>query len=293
MTTEYPNPVIAMNDALLQIEKQKRNFNNDLSTIDTAISDVYHDIERDESIDLYNMTFGTMLGIMPVIQNSELSALVGMYMDITTMVQQEFILFSIRDGVVTADQDVINQVNTLINGLHYVGAVPYILSGQTLSAEVLAVYDMVVKAVVGVPSITNIYVKGDKWAQLYKSDLDKLASDLDKTKTTAESKADKIAIATYGEGKGVLPNVYTKYYFGTTSYRIIKLSAITDTTIYNEYIIEVECVQTPSSVVFQNNDGTEATIVWANGVAPNFKAGATYLISIANGFGVYSIFPNS
>lgn len=60
MTTEYPNPVIAMNDALLQIEKQKRNFNNDLSTIDTAISDVYHDIERDESIDLYKGYLYTM-----------------------------------------------------------------------------------------------------------------------------------------------------------------------------------------------------------------------------------------
>lgn len=49
-----------MNDALLQIEKQKRNFNNDLSTIDTAISDVYHDIERDESIDLYKGYLYTM-----------------------------------------------------------------------------------------------------------------------------------------------------------------------------------------------------------------------------------------
>jgi len=49
----YENPVIAMNDALHQIEKQKRNFSNDLSTIDGAISDLYHDIERDNSIDLY------------------------------------------------------------------------------------------------------------------------------------------------------------------------------------------------------------------------------------------------
>lgn len=49
-----------MNEALLQIEKQKRNFSNDLSTIDSAISDVYHDIERDESIDLYKGYLYTM-----------------------------------------------------------------------------------------------------------------------------------------------------------------------------------------------------------------------------------------
>lgn len=42
-----------MSDALLQIEKQKKNFKNDLSTIDRAISDLYHDLEADDSIDLY------------------------------------------------------------------------------------------------------------------------------------------------------------------------------------------------------------------------------------------------
>ena len=56
----YENPVAVVNDALLQIQKQKQNYNNDLSTIDTAISDLYHDIERDESIDLYKGYLYTM-----------------------------------------------------------------------------------------------------------------------------------------------------------------------------------------------------------------------------------------
>lgn len=47
------NPIVTINGALLQIEKQKRNYSNDLSTLDGAISDLYHDIEFDESIDLY------------------------------------------------------------------------------------------------------------------------------------------------------------------------------------------------------------------------------------------------
>lgn len=49
----YENPVVMMNNALRQIEKQKRSYNEDLSVIDGAISDVHHDIERDNSIDLY------------------------------------------------------------------------------------------------------------------------------------------------------------------------------------------------------------------------------------------------
>lgn len=246
-----------------------------------------------ESMDLYGGTSGTMFGIMPLIQNGELSALMAMYMDVATMTQQSFTLFSIADGVVTTDQDAINQVNTLINGLHYVGSVMYVMQGQTLPAEVLAVYDMVVKAVSGIPSITNIYVKGDEWGQLYKKDLDKLVSDLDKTKTTAESKADKIPFATYDSWKGLQPNVYTKYSIEYAGHITIRLAAITDGTICNEYILELKCTSTPSSVVFNNANDTAATIVWANGIAPTFEAGMTYLISIVNGFGVYSMFPNS
>lgn len=246
-----------------------------------------------ESIDLYGMTFGTMFGIMPLIQNGELMALMAMYMDVATMTQQNFTLFSVTNGVVTADQDAINQVNTLINGLYYVGSVQYAMQGQTLSAEVLAVYDMVVKAVSRIPSITDIYIKGDEWGQLYKENLDKLVSDLDKTKTTAESKADKIAIATYNSREGLQPNVYTTYSISSTGSVTINLAAIADTTIYNEYILELKCTRTPSSVAFYNADGTLATIVWADGDVPTFEAGVTYLISIANGLAVYSMFTNS
>lgn len=53
MTEKYENPITTMSDALLQIEKQKKNYKNDLSTIDRAISDLYHDLEADDSIDLY------------------------------------------------------------------------------------------------------------------------------------------------------------------------------------------------------------------------------------------------
>ena len=165
--------------------------------------------------------------------------------------------------------------------------------GVVITEEQFNTLDLFVKAVASVPSIADIYVKGDEWGQLYKKDLDKLARALDKTKTTAESKADKIAISTYSSWKGLQPNVYTTYSISSTGSVTINLAAIADTSIYNEYILELKCTKTPSSVTFNNADGTAATIVWANGIAPTFEAGVTYLISIANGFGVFSSFVNN
>lgn len=57
---QYDNPVQTINDALLQIQRQKKTYSEDLSTIDGAISDLYHDLERDESIDLYKGYLYTM-----------------------------------------------------------------------------------------------------------------------------------------------------------------------------------------------------------------------------------------
>lgn len=116
---------------------------------------------------------------------------------------------------------------------------------------------------------------------------------MDKINTTAESKADKITITTYRTYKGLQPNVYTRYSIGFTGSVTIELAAITDTTVYNEYILELKCTSTPSSVVFNNADGTAATIAWVNGIVPTFEAGFTYLISIANNFGVFAKYINS
>lgn len=236
------------------------------------------------------------LQFAPNADNTKLIGLGGMMMDIATQSQTNYILFLINDdGSVTVNQDQIDALNDVFadNELYYLGPFAYALEGASAPSDFYDVVDTSIQAVAGIPSITNIYIKGDKWGQLYKKDFDKLASDLDKTKTTAESKADKIAIATYSSWSGLQPNVYTTYSISSTSSVTINLAAISDTTIYNEYILELKCTSTPSSVVFNNVDGTTATIVWANGIAPTFEGGMTYLISIANGFGVYSMFPNS
>lgn len=140
------------------------------------------------------------------------------------------------------------------------------------------------------------YIKKDEWQETDKeiyNEINTVSNTLVEVSNTINSKADKIPFATYDSWKGLQPNVYTTYSIDYTSSFTIKLAAIQSGSIYNEYILELKCNATPSSVTFNSADGTAATIVWANGIAPTFEAGMTYLISIANGFGVYSVFPNS
>lgn len=235
------------------------------------------------------------LQFAPNADNTKLIGLGGMMVDTATQSETNYTLFLINDdGSVTVNQDQIDALNDVFadNELYYLGTYMYAMEGAEVPADFYDVVDTSIKAVSDIPSITDIYIKGDKWGQLYKKDLNKLASDLDKTKTTAESKADKITISTYSSWKGLQPNVYTTYSISSTRSITIKLAATADTTIYNEYILELKCTSTPSSVAFNNADGTAATIVWANGVAPTFVEGFTYIISIVNNFGVFSQFIN-
>lgn len=165
-------------------------------------------------------------------------------------------------------------------------------SGFVITEEQFATIDLFVKAVAGIPSKAHVYLKNGNWEELYAKDFEKLASSIGKVEASVNAKADKMPIENYWSS-GVKPNVYTTYTISSTINETINLADIADSSTYNEYIIEIKCTSTPSSVVFNNVDGTAATIVWANGVAPTFEAGMTYLMSIANGFGVYSMFPNS
>ena len=230
--------------------------------------------------------------IMLAIASTDMGTMVGgTYIPIESYANAtEFIIGQVVDGVYTIDDAVVTAINDILASDDWCYLGREVMYGTPMTEEQFATLDKFVISVAGVPSTTDIYVKGDKWKQLYKSDLDKLASDLDKTKTTVEGKSDKITIATYSSWKGLQPNVYTTYSISSTGSVTVNLAAIADTTIYNEYILELKCTNTPSSVAFNNADGTAATIVWANGIAPAFQAGKTYLISIANGFGVYSIF---
>lgn len=243
-----------------------------------------------ESLDLNNMTTGVALGIFPQIVNNEIIALAGMYMNVTTQEMKEWALFTIQDGVVTVDQDAIDECNAYIKDLHYIGAMLYMMQGTSFDAEKLLIYDNVVKAVAGVPSNAHVYLKNNSWEELCAKDFEKLASTIN---NVMNSKANKIPIEDYSRYYLVKPNVYTTRIISYTGSFIFNLADIVDSSTYNEYIIEVNCTSTPSSVVFKDSNNTEVVIKWADDNTPVFEAGYTYIISIVNNFGVFAQFTNS
>ena len=240
-----------------------------------------------ESVDLVNMTTGIVLGIFPQIVNNEIIALAGMYMNVTTSEQKQWAFFIIQDGVVSVDQAAIDECNTYIKDLHYIGAMQYVMQGLSLTTEQLLIYDNVVKAVVGIPSKAHVYLKKDNWEELYAKDLEKLTSNIN-------SKADIISIKELGYDKVLKPNTYYKYQTAQSvgNISITLTLANNDGLKYNEYILELECLTTLNAVSFVGEDGTPLTIKWTNGIAPTFNGGYTYIISIVNGFGVFSQFIN-
>lgn len=245
-----------------------------------------------ESVDLMGGTSGTVLGILPQIVNNEIIALAGMYMNVNTNEQKQWAFFTIQNGIVSVDQAAIDECNAYIKDLHYIGAMNYVMQGLSLTTEQLLIYDNVVKAVAGIPSKAHVYLKKDSWEELYAKDFEKVASNIGKVETAVNAKADKMPIASYISLGRLRPNVYTTYTISFTGIAPIDLADIVDSSTYNEYIIEVKCTATPSKVFFRDSKNTEVVIKWANGIAPTFEAGNTYLISIVNGYGLYTQFLN-
>lgn len=165
-------------------------------------------------------------------------------------------------------------------------------TGFVITEEQFATIDLFVKAIAGIPSKAHVYLKKDNWEELYAKDFEKLAGNIDKVEASVNAKADKMPIASYSSYGGLKPNVYTTYTISSTGSTTIELADITDNPIYNEYIIQIRCASTPSSVVFTGLNNTEIVIKWANGLPPTFEAGYTYLVSIVNGLGLYTQFLN-
>lgn len=174
-----------------------------------------------------------------------------------------------------------------------------------ITEEQFNTLDLFVNAVAGTRTIADVYVKKDEWGPLFvNTEGDELSGRVsvvenelytlsDNVLTLNGKKANNITFANYNSYGKVLPNVYTRHTISSTNSVNIALGLVENNNIYNEYILELKCTSTPSSVGFKYPDNTAVTIVWASGIAPTFEAGMTYLISIAEGLGVYSMFPNS
>lgn len=165
--------------------------------------------------------------------------------------------------------------------------------GNGITENQFATIDLFVKAVAGVPSKAHVYLKNDSWEELYAKDFEKVASNIGKVESSVNAKADKMPVSSYSSYYGLKPNVYTTHTISSAGSWTIKLADVADASTYNEYIIEIKCTSTPSSVVFNDFNNTEVVIKWAVDNTPVFEAGYTYIISIVNNFGVFAQFTNS
>jgi hypothetical protein len=225
---------------------------------------------------------------------------------------QQFVLAEYSQDTMSyiSNDDQVEAFNTVLaNGMDwcYFGCPD---SEFVITEEQFDTIDLFLKAVAGAPSKAHIYLKKDKWEELYIKDLNRISNRIDAVGSNLNSlsesiyseinflnnkinkKPDKTPIVTSYSYSVLQPNEYTKRSISTTGQVAVELATSADTTIYNEYILELKCTSTPSSVIFRYADGSGKTIVWANDEAPTFEAGMTYLISIANGLAVYAMFPN-
>lgn len=253
----------------------------EIEQINTGIYIVPRDFSQENSNIAMIMLRAGMIGAM-VIMGGDFSNM------------QDFLFIEPNeDGTFTIHDDQVEAFNSILdNGMDWCYfALPE--STEPIPEEVFDIWDLFITAVAGIPSKAHVYLKKDNWKELYAKDFEKLANNISKVEASVNSKADKMSMATISIFDVVEPNTYTAFEItGAYLSYTIKLAPIKDTTTCNEYVLELKCTGTPKEgVVFHNEDGTVVNIVWANGVAPSFEEGNSYLISIINGFGVYSIFP--
>ena len=92
-------------------------------------------------------------------------------------------------------------------------------------------------------------------------------------------KMDKIPVQNHGTSSTTLsiaPNVLHKW--GTVSELTITLTAPTDTSVYNEYMIQFSCGNTPTTL------SVPSTVKWVS--EPKIEANKTYQVSIVDNIGL-------
>lgn len=234
-----------------------------------------------------------MIQLFAAYSDGILAGVVAMYINQAAGEQVEFIVGQVVDGVYTIDDSVVTAINDILASDDWCYLGFEVMEGVPMTEEQFATLDKVAMAVAGVPSTADIYVKGDKWAQLYKNDLAKLATSIGIVSKSVDAKADPTMVQSLPYNKKLTPNTYYTATNSSTGALTYVLIAPTDTTKYSEYILQLRCTSSPSSVSFTNESGTTLEIKWVNNTPPTFEAGFTYLISIANNFGVFAQYVNS
>lgn len=253
-----------------------------------------------EDVSLAGDSGGTIVAIASVVEDGVITGIAGMALSASDGTPQEFQLYEISNGVTITHQDQIDALNDILSSeqFYYLGFFEQMMGGVPPTEDDFATIDKIMKVVNGVPTTAKIFIKEDVWVGVSIKELSKLANRIESVNTSLnnalDSKVDPIPIKTEIGYKGLQPNEYTITTFSNYSRYTITIAPPLDTNVYNEYILEIKCLSTPYEVIFKDkSSGSEYPIVWANGEAPQFEEGFTYIISIANGFGVFCKFKNS
>ena len=217
--------------------------------VDSLVESCFHLVPRDSSM---TSTNAAMVQIVPQ-QGVAAIIIIGSY---TNM--QKFLLAEYSQDTMsyTIHNDQVEAFNAVLaNGMDWC-YFNRLDTGFVITEEQFATIDLFVKAIAGVPSKAHVYLKKDNWEELYARDFEKLASNIGKVETSVNAKADKMPIESYSSWYGLKPNVYTLRTISSTGSVTINLADITDSTTYNEYILELKCTSTPSNVFFQDSNNT-------------------------------------
>lgn len=226
-------------------------------------------------------------------QKSYISQYVAYYADVTTMQQVQFTLMDIaEDGTATIHEDAILEFNNFLssNELYFLGPFNKIMNGQEVIDEDFYFIDMLSSGLQGTSSTARFFIKKDNWEELYASDISSLLKQL-------ENKENLIPL---DEGYSFIISPGTCYIRSWSSMYDLSFNLKNSgNNIYEEFLLQITFEGNTAPAVINFYDGTNLQentpypIKWANGVAPVPIAGTTMFISIANGLGVYSTFPNS
>lgn len=232
----------------------------------------------------FSQTDVRMMQLMMVYSNGVLEGVAVYYMNETTGEQTQYIVGQVVDGVYTIDDAVVTAINDILASDDWCNFGYEVLAGVPMTEEQFATLDKFAMAMSGVPSKVHVYQKGDEWGEF-------LGETIKKLQGSINNKSDAIFIRSF-HNEVLKPGVYytkTNYLTGDIIFTLVSPD---DPSKYNEYNIELKCSSTPNSVSFSDEAGSVLNIKWANDKQPVFESGYTYIISIANGFGVFAEFNN-
>lgn len=258
-----------------------------------------------DNLNWFGGTTGSVLGIYPIDLNAsgeEWGGLGYFYYNAETQenIETDLCTFIYADGVYTTNfnQEALTKLNSVISGMYYVGST-YIFDGDSISQDDFSVYDTVLSIIAEIPGTASIYFKQENWNpftkdiqnninELYRG-MDNVWNQTDELWQELYRKANDVTIVT-GANNYIYPyNYYKRTIKSGGSYKFTLEN--NSSTYLREYMIEITCTYTPGSVEFKYYDNT--SIRWVNDTAPEFEAGYTYVISIAQGLGVFAKFTNS